>query len=70
MGEGILREFGTDTYTLVYLKWITNKVLLYCTWNCAPCYVAARMGGEFERDWIHGYVWLSPFTVHLKISHC
>ena len=25
----IVREFGIDMYTLLYLKWITNKVLLY-----------------------------------------
>ena len=24
-GEGIVREFGMDMYTLLYLKWITNK---------------------------------------------
>ena len=58
-------------YTLLYLKWITNKDLLYSTWNSAQCYVAAWTGGEFEREWIHVYVWLSPFAVHLKISqHC
>ena len=28
-GEGILREFGVDMYTLLCLKWITNKDLLY-----------------------------------------
>ena len=27
-GEGIVREFGIDMYTLLYLKWITNKDLL------------------------------------------
>ena len=32
-GEGIVREFGTDMYTLLYLKWITHKVLLYSTGN-------------------------------------
>ena len=58
-------------YTLLYLKWITNKDLLYSTWNSAQCYVAAWTGGEFEGEWIHGYVWLSPFAVHLKLSqHC
>ena len=46
-GEGIVREFGTDMYPLLYLKWITNKVLLYSTGNSVQCYVAARMGGEF-----------------------
>ena len=29
MGEGIVREFGIDTYTLLHFKWITNKDLLY-----------------------------------------
>ena len=27
--EGIVREFGMDMYTLLYLKWITNEDLLY-----------------------------------------
>ena len=27
-GERIVREFGMDRYTLIYLKWITNKDLL------------------------------------------
>ena len=31
----LVREFGMDTYTLLYLKWITNKDLLYSTWNSA-----------------------------------
>ena len=26
MREGMVREFGTDMYTLLYLKWITNKI--------------------------------------------
>ena len=53
-------------YTLLYLKWITNKDLLYSTWNSAQCYVAAWMGGEFGGEWIHVYIWLSPFPVHLN----
>ena len=47
-GEGIVRKFGMDTYTLLYLKWITNKDLLYSTGNSAQCYVAVWMGGEFS----------------------
>ena len=31
--KGIVREFGMDMYTLQYLKWITNKDLLYSTGN-------------------------------------
>ena len=34
-----------DVYTLLYLKWITNKDLLYSTWNSTQCYVSALMGG-------------------------
>ena len=39
MREGIVREFGTDMYTLLYLKWITNKDLLYSAGNSAQYYV-------------------------------
>ena len=50
VGEGwreeIVREFGMNMYTLLYLKWITNKDLLYSTGNSVQFYVAAWMGGE------------------------
>ena len=69
--EGMVREVLMDMYTLLYLKQVTNKDLLYSTGNSAQCYVAAWMGGEFGRKWIHVHVWLSPFAVHLKLSqHC
>ena len=32
-GERIAREFQMGMYTLLYLKWITNKDLLYSTGN-------------------------------------
>ena len=66
-GEGTVRECGVDMYTLTYLKWITNKDLRYCTWNSAQCPVATWMRGECGGEWIHVYVWLSPFSVHLKL---
>ena len=52
-------------YTAI-LKWITNKDLLYSTWNPVQSYVAAWMGGGFGEDWIHVYVWLSPFAVQQR----
>ena len=52
-GEGIVREFGIDVYTLLCLKWITNNDLLYSTGNSAQCYVAAWRGGKFGGGWIH-----------------
>ena len=67
--EGRDRKVGLDMYTLLYLEWITNKDLLYSTWNSVQCYVAAWMGGVFGREWIHAYVWMSLFTVHLQLSH-
>ena len=67
-GEGIVREFGIHMYTLLYLKWITNKDLLHSTGNSAQCYVAAWMEGEFGGEWIHVYVWLSHSVAHLKLS--
>ena len=49
-GEGIVREFGIDMYTLLYLKWITKKDLLYSTGSSAQYYVATYMGKEFEKE--------------------
>ena len=69
-GEGTVREFGMDMYALLYLKWITNKDLLCTTWDSAQGYMAAWMGGESGGEQIHVHVSLSPFTVHLKVSHC
>ena len=69
-GEGIVEDFEKLMYTLLYLKWITNKNLYYGTWNSAQCYVPAWMGGELGEEWIHVYVWLSTLTVHLKLSQC
>ena len=69
--EGIVREFGIDMYTLLHLKSITNKDALHSTGNSAQCYVASWMGGKSGGEWIHVYVWLGCFAVHLKLSqHC
>ena len=43
LGQEIVREFGMDMYTLLYLKWITNKALLYSTWHLG---VGGEFGGE------------------------
>ena len=46
-------EFGIDIYTLLHLKWTTNKDLLYSSGDPAQCHVAAWMGGEFGGEWPH-----------------
>ena len=57
-----LRFFQTskvDVYTLLYLKWITNKVVLYSTGNSAQCYVAAWKGGVLgENGYMLIYDWI------------
>ena len=55
--EGIVREFGMHRYTLLYIKWISNKVLLYSTGNSAQCHEAAWMEGEFGGERIHVYIY-------------
>ena len=42
--EAIVREFVMDMYTLLHLKWITNKILPYSTGHSAQCDTAAWMG--------------------------
>ena len=64
-------ENDLSLYTLLFLKWITNKNLLCSTWNSAQCYAPAWMGRGSGGEWTERHVWLSPFTVHLKLSqHC
>ena len=56
-----------DMYTLLYLKWITDKDPLYSAWNSAQCFVAVWVGGV-RGEWIHVYVWLGLSAVRLKLS--
>ena len=46
-GGGIAREFGKVLYTLLYSNWITNKDLVYSTWNSSQCSVPAWMEEGF-----------------------
>ena len=64
-GEGIVREVEMDMYTHLFLKMVTTKVLLTQGTLLSAMWPP---GGELGGEWIHVYVWLSPFTVHLKPS--
>lgn len=68
MGEETVRDSGMDMDTLLYLKRIASKDLVYSAGNSAQCSGAACMGGEFGGEWMLVYVCLSPFAVHLKLS--
>jgi len=70
MGRGWLGSLGW-TGTHCCLKWMVIKDLLSSTGNSIQYYVAAWMGDGFGAEWIHVYVWLDPFVVHLRLSqHC
>ena len=74
-GGGRGKLWGTDSqevwdghvHTAIF-KMDSQQGPTYSTWNSVQYYMAAWMGGEFGGEWIHGYVWMSPFTVHLKLS--
>ena len=55
-GVETARDFGKVMYTLLYLKWKTNKDLLCTTWNSAQSYMPDWMEGRFGGEWIHVYV--------------
>ena len=49
-------EIGIDIYTLLYVKQITNKDLLYSTGNSTRYSVMAYMEKKSKREWIYVYV--------------
>ena len=55
VGE-INEEFGVDTYTLLYIKQITNKDLLYSTGNSTQYFVIAYKGKESEKEYTYRYI--------------
>ena len=65
--EGRVTESGMDMCTLLFLKWITNKDLLYSTWNSAQCYVAAGMGAECGGA---PYIYMDPYICMAASLHC
>ena len=60
------------THTAVFKMDNQQGPTVYNTELCSVLYGSlAWMGGEFGRERIHVYAWLSPFTAHLKLSkHC
>ena len=78
---GINWEIGTDIYTLLYIKQITNKDLLYTTGNSSQYSVMTYMGkeslpseppgqplGKESKDWIYIYAKLIHFDVQQKLT--
>ena len=53
--EGILKEFGIDTYSLLYLKWVNNKDLLRSTGNSSQYSVMIYTGNHLKKS---GYMYM------------
>ena len=66
--EGIIREFGMDIYTLLYLKRATNKDLLY---QLSVRWQPGWEGGLGENGYMYTYGWvplLSTWNYHDTVS--
>ena len=49
-------KVGIDIYTLLYIKQIANKNLLYSTGNSTQYSVMAYMGKESKKEWVYVFV--------------
>ena len=68
-GEGINKEDGINIYTLLYIKYITNKDLLYSTGNYTQYFVITYKRKESEKEYTH--TCLNRCAVHPKLTqHC
>ena len=70
-GKGINQEVGINTYTLLYIKQIINKIVLYSTGDSTQYSVMSYMGKESTKEWACVYVQLIYFVVQQKLTqHC
>ena len=51
----VVREFGIDMYTLLYLKWITNKDLL---WSTQGTLLNVMWQPGWEESLENGYIYM------------
>ena len=56
VGGEINLEFGINIHTLLYIKLISNKDLLYSKGNSTQYSVITYIGKESEKEWIYVYV--------------
>ena len=61
----MVKDYGRVVYTLLYVKWMTNKDLFCNTGNSAQSCLPAWMGGRVLGE--NGS--MCPFTARLKLSH-
>ena len=66
-GERAVREFGMDMYTLLYLKWITNKDLLleFCSMLCGSLDGRGVWGRMYTCIYMAETLHCSPETIYI-----
>ena len=66
--EGVNWEIGIDIYTLLYIKQITNKDLMYSTGNSTQYSAMAYMGKQSRKEQMYVYVLMTHFAVQQKLT--
>ena len=66
-GEGgeINQEFLINIYTLLYVKQVNNKDLLYNTRNYTQFFVITYKGNEPEKEYIYIYVCMHKEYIYI-----
>ena len=55
-GEGVMDwEFGINKFKLLYIEWVSHKVLLYSTGNYILYHVINHNGKEYKKEYIYIY---------------
>ena len=68
---GINQEFEIKIYTLLYIKQITNKDLLYSTGNYAQYIIIIYKGKESEKDiYTHTHIYTYKYILYITESLC
>ena len=68
-GGRINQEFGINGYTLLYIKQVNNKGLLYSTENNIQYLVITYNGKESEKDFIYIYIYICVY-LYIYIYIC
>ena len=58
VGGGMDWDFGVNRCKLLYIEWISNKVLLYSTGNYIQYPVINHNGKEYEKECMYVYTYI------------
>ena len=67
-GGGINQEDSINRFTLLHIKQLNNKDLLYSTRDYIQYLIITYMGKGSEKEQMYMYGELNHFAVHLKLT--